>query len=86
MMVMIPPDSYMPAASVTSLMWDNEQFQRLVALKVYVLVRSINTDNTYTNETQYILGDKTIAAPNDGFRRKVMSTTVVLENPVLIRS
>lgn len=80
------PDSYMPAENVTNLMWDNEVFQRLVALKVYVLVRSIKADNTYTNETQYTLGDKVIAAPKDGFRRKVMSTTVVLENPVLIRS
>ncbi|ABV35810.1 prepilin-type cleavage/methylation-like protein [Shewanella sediminis HAW-EB3] len=80
------PDSYMPAASVTSLMWDNEGFQRLVALKVHVLIRSVQPDSSYTNETQYLLGDKVINAPNDHFRRKVMSTTIVLENPVLIRS
>ncbi|WP_246028398.1 PilW family protein [Shewanella atlantica] len=80
------PDSYMPAESVTSLMWDNEGFQRLVALKMYLLVRSPQQDNNYTNETQYQLGDKVIDAPNDHFRRKVMSTTIVLENPVLIRS
>jgi type IV pilus assembly protein PilW len=80
------PDSFMPAANVTSLMWDNEVFQRLVALRIYVLVRSPQKDNSYTNETSYQLGDKAIAAPKDHFRRKLMSTTIVLENPVLIRS
>lgn len=80
------PDRYVPASAVTTLMWDNELFQRLVAVKVFVLVRAIQADRSYKNETQYQLGDKTILAPNDSFRRKVMSTTIMLENPVLIRS
>lgn len=81
------PDSFMPAEDVTSLMWDNEGFQSLVAIKAFVLVRSINEDKSYTNETKYLLGDKTITIPaNDHYRRKVLSTTIVLENPVLIRS
>lgn len=80
------PDRYVPASEVTTMMWDNELFQRLVAVKVFVLVRAIQADRTYTNQTQYQLGDKTILAPNDNFRRKVMSTTIMLENPVLIRS
>ncbi|MFT5704472.1 MAG: type IV pilus assembly protein PilW [Shewanella sp.] len=78
-------DSFMPVQNVTNLMWDNELFQRLVALRVFVLVRAIQPDNNYTNNTEYTLGDKTIAPPGDSFRRKVVSTTVVLENPVLIR-
>lgn len=81
------PDSFIPASSVTALMWDNEGFQRLVAIKAFILVRAINQDRSYTNETQYQLGDKTITIPaNDHYRRKIMSTTIVLENPVLIRS
>lgn len=78
-------DSFMPVQNVTNLMWDNELFQRLVALRVFVLVRAVEADNSYTNNTDYILGDKTISAPGDNFRRKVVSTTIVLENPVLIR-
>ena len=73
-------------SGVTSLMWDNEGFQRLVAIKVYVLVRAIKADSTFTNEATYQLGDKKIDAFKDHFRRKVMSTTVVLENPLLIRN
>ncbi|MFV7782849.1 PilW family protein [Shewanella marisflavi] len=80
------PDRYIPESQVTSLMWDNESFQRLVAIKVFVLVRSVKSDSSYTNETTYQLGDKEILPIKDNFRRKVMSTTVVLENPVLIRS
>lgn len=77
-------DSYMPAEDVSSLMWDNEQFQRLVALRVHLLVRATEADSSYTNETTYTLGDKSIGPLNDNFRRKVLSTTIVLENPVLI--
>ncbi|ACA85588.1 PilW family protein [Shewanella woodyi] len=78
-------DSFMPVQNVTNLMWDNELFQRLVALRIFVLVRAVEADNSYTNNTDYVLGDKTVAATGDNFRRKVVSTTVVLENPVLIR-
>ena len=78
-------DIFMPAQNVTSLMWDNEQFQRLVAIRIFLLVRSTDEDSSYTNDTKYILGDKIIAATQDHFRRKVVSTTIVLENPVLIR-
>jgi type IV pilus assembly protein PilW len=80
------PNRYVPVASVDTIMWDNQSFQRVVAVKLYILVRSVEQDRTYTNETKYLLGDKTINPPQDNFRRKVMSTTVVLENPVLIRS
>lgn len=80
------PNSFLPASAVSSLMWDNESFQRLVSIKIYVLVRAIEQDSSYTNKTTYMLGDKKIVAPAGNFRRKVLSTTVVLENPVLIRS
>ncbi|PKG76415.1 pilus assembly protein PilW [Shewanella sp. GutCb] len=79
-------DSFMPAQNVTSLMWDNGLFRRLVALRIFLLVRSIDEDTSYSNTKSYVLGDKTISASNDGFRRKVVSTTVVLENPILIRN
>jgi len=78
-------DSFMPVQNVTELMWDNELFQRLVALRIFILIRAIEEDRSYTNSTSYTLGDKSIAAANDHYRRKVVSTTVVLENPVIMR-
>ncbi|KZK69250.1 pilus assembly protein PilW [Shewanella baltica] len=84
------PDTFLSADEVTSLMWDNQEFQRLVALKVYLLVRSTQEDKSYVNVTKYRLGDKDtnakIPVKEDHFRRKVLSTTVVLENPILIRN
>ena len=79
-------DTYMPSQSVTTLMWDNELFQRLVALRVFLLIRAIEPDPSYTNKSVYQLGDRTLKDFNDNFRRKVVASTIVLENPVLIRN
>ena len=78
------PEQYLNASEVTNNIWESAGDVRIVAIKIFVLVRSIQADRSYTNETTYQLGDKVISAPNDNFRRKVMSTTVVLENPMLI--
>ncbi|QUN04913.1 PilW family protein [Shewanella yunxiaonensis] len=80
------PDSFLPVEDVTDLMWDNQSFQRIVAVKIFLLVRTIDQDNSYTNDITYELGDKKLGPFNDHYRRKVLSTTVVLENPVLIRN
>ena len=84
------PNRFVPVTSVNMIMWDNQSFQRVVAVKLYFLVRSVQQDRSYINKTIYQLGDKTgdkaLGPFTDNYRRKVMSTTVVLENPVLIRS
>lgn len=79
-------DSFMPSQNVTTLMWDNELFQRLVALRVFLLIRALEPDPAFTNNSVYQLGDKQIAAKKDHYRRKVVSGTIVLENPVLMRN
>lgn len=87
-------DRFIPVQDVTNMMWDNQSFQRIVAVKIFLLVRATEPDNSYVNENSYTLGDKSTSATDakkigpfkDNFRRKVMSTTVMLENPVLIRN
>ncbi|QYJ98700.1 PilW family protein [Shewanella alkalitolerans] len=79
------PDGYVPAKDVSTKNWDNESFQRLVSVKLFILVRSLEKDLSYTNDVKYIFGDKQLGPYNDNYRRKVMSTTIVLENPALIR-
>ncbi|MCK8043616.1 PilW family protein [Shewanella sp. 1CM18E] len=76
-------DSYMPVQNVTDLMWDNSLAQRVVSLRIFMLIRSLEADSSYINNNSYTLGDKTIVAPGDNFRRKVVSTTLVLENPII---
>ena len=45
-----------------------------------VLLRSVNEIQDYTNSKTYQLGQKAVAAKNDGFFRRVMSTTVQMRN------
>lgn len=51
-----------------------------VVVRLYILARSIDEVPGYTNNKTYYLGTKTIANPNDGFFRRVYSTTVQIRN------
>lgn len=55
------------------------QLDTAVAIRVYLLVRSINEIQDYTNNKTYALGSKSVTA-NDGFLRQVYATTVLLRN------
>lgn len=52
-----------------------------VSARIYVLVVSVNEIPDYTNDKTYSLGSTTVNAANDGFYRRVFSTTVILRNP-----
>ena len=52
-----------------------------VAVRLYVLVRSLNELPNYTNDKVYTVGPANVAAANDGIFRRVFSTTIVLRNP-----
>lgn len=73
-------DAFIPADQMTQALWDNESSSRIVAAKIFVLVRDINPDLKYTNTLSYQLGDLTINATNDNYRRMLFSSTVTLHN------
>ena len=54
-----------------------------VVARVYLLLRSINPVSNYVNTKTYQLGQKAVAAKNDGYFRRVMSTTVQTRNAAL---
>lgn len=56
------------------------EMENAVSARVYLLARSIDPDPHFSNDTVYVLGDAVIAAANDGFYRRVYSTTVALRN------
>jgi type IV pilus assembly protein PilW len=56
------------------------ELENAVSARLYLLARSIDADPHFTNDTQYVLGDATVAAASDGFYRRVYSTTVSLRN------
>lgn len=74
-------DAFIPAKDMTMDMWDNAGGTRIIAVKVYVLARSIRPDNKYTNTNTYQLGDLLFTPPaNDHYRRLLFSSTVTLYN------
>ncbi len=71
-------DSYVscPAAGCTL-----DKLANIVAVKIYVLARNLETTPGYTDNKSYQLGATTIAAATDSYKRHVFSTTVRLVNP-----
>ena len=58
------------------------EMENAVSARIYLLARSIEPDPHFTNDTQYVLGDSLVLAANDGFYRRVYSTTISLRNTV----
>lgn len=58
------------------------EMENAVSARIYLLARSIEADPHFANDTQYLLGDSIVPAANDGFYRRVYSTTISLRNTV----
>jgi hypothetical protein len=54
-----------------------------VVARIYLLVRSIDELSGYQNTKTYQLGQRTVGARNDGYLRRVFSTTVQVRNAML---
>lgn len=50
------------------------------AVRLWMLVRNPTPERNFVNGTAYPMGDKVIAAANDGYRRQVFTTTLQLRN------
>ncbi|MBI5901492.1 MAG: PilW family protein [Rhodocyclales bacterium] len=72
-----PDDVSSTATSTTTTVteWDD-----VVAVRVWLLMRASRTENGYTNTNTYTLGDQTRGPFNDGYRREVFSTLIQLRN------
>jgi len=79
-------DAFIPAKDMTRALWNNRGSPniggtRIIAVKIYVLARSIRPDNKYTNTNTYQLGDLLFTPPaDDHYRRLLFSSTVTLYN------
>lgn len=75
-------NKFLSANNMTQALWDNEVDSRIVAIKIYVLVRDLAKDAKYENKKNYQLGDFVYTVPvNDkNYRRMLFSTTVSLYN------
>ncbi len=57
-----------------------DDIQYAVAAHIYVLARSPQQETGYTNSKSYKMGSVTKSAYNDGYYRRVYTSTVVLKN------
>ncbi len=72
-------NTFLSASNMTDLYWDRGGNSRIIAVKIYVLARSVLSDNDYTNGNTYKLGDIDFT-PNDNYRRLLFTSTVTLFN------
>jgi len=72
-------NAYISAENMTESLWDNGGGTRVLAVKVYVLARSILPDNKYNNTSSYQLGNLKVTM-NDHYRRLLFSSTITLNN------
>ena len=66
-------DSYVTAAGVTN-------WSQVVSIRIDLLVRAPAMEGGLANSNSYTLGDITLPATNDKYRRGVYSTTIMLRN------
>jgi len=52
----------------------------VLAVRIWVRVRAQRPENGYTDTANYIYADQNVPAPNDQFRRAVVSKTIYLRN------
>ena len=72
-------DTFVSADNMTITQWDHGNDNRILAVRIYVLARSILPDSKYTNSNTYNLGDLPVTF-NDNYRRLLFNSTVTLYN------
>jgi type IV pilus assembly protein PilW len=72
-------NAYLSADNMTDAFWNNAGDSNILAIKVYVLARSILPDHKYDNNNTYQLGDLSFTF-NDNYRRLLLSSTITLYN------
>ena len=56
------------------------QMQTVVTARIFVLARTLQNDIRYANDKTYNVSNADAYAPGDGFHRRVVSTTVIVQN------
>lgn len=59
---------------------DVDDLPRVVSVRIYLLMRTINEDVGYRDDRTYALSNKAAYTPGDRFHRRIYASTVVLHN------
>lgn len=74
-------DRYIATNDVTEQEWSEG---RVVAARVFILVRSLQPSNNYVNNNIYQVGNVSLSGNGDGFRRLLLESSVSLRNPAVM--
>ncbi|GAA4874035.1 PilW family protein [Ferrimonas pelagia] len=79
-------DSYVATSEVDDAIWDQRQSARVLAVRVHLLLRSLEPDNSYQDggERVFDMPGGALTKGGDGYRRKRLTTTVMIRNAQLI--
>jgi type IV pilus assembly protein PilW len=69
------PNAYTSAPANTT------DWRNVMSARVHLLARNTTSTTGYTDSRTYTLGDTEVAAPGDGYKRHVYSTTAQFVNP-----
>jgi type IV pilus assembly protein PilW len=69
------PESYVASPA------DTAAWRNAMSARIHLLTRNTLATQGYVDTKTYVMGDKTVAAPGDNFKRHVYSTTVQFVNP-----
>jgi type IV pilus assembly protein PilW len=53
---------------------------QILAVRIWLRLRAERPENGFTDVTNYVYADQNVAAPNDSFRRSIVSKTIYLRN------
>lgn len=73
--------SFVSTSQVSANDWDTG---RVIGIKVFLLIKSLEKTAAYTNSNSYQLGDYFVAAANDNYKRGVVSTVILFQNSVVL--
>jgi type IV pilus assembly protein PilW len=78
-------DNYLMSNDVDDAVWDQVNRTEVLTVRVHLLVRAVTKDNTYSagGDRTYRMPAGDRVAADDGFRRKRVSTTIMVQNPWL---
>ncbi|MEZ6931608.1 PilW family protein [Aeromonas sp. S16(2024)] len=74
-------DRYVATSNVTEQEWSEG---RVVAARIFILVRSLQASGSYVNNNVYQVGDVPVFGNGDGYRRLLLESSVSLRNPTVI--
>ncbi|WP_298442519.1 PilW family protein [uncultured Ferrimonas sp.] len=78
-------DSYLTAREVTNNIWDQVGDNRIVAVRINILLRSATEDSSMnpSGSTTFQMPDANKVIAADKHRRRLLSATVMMRNPIL---